>query len=342
MIFLGDIACPNEKVNDFISSVEQCRCLDDEVVMLNLEATFVTDVQNIKDECLFNSKSVLDGFKNTKKIIVSLANNHMYDYPERIQPTVEYLESKGVGVFGLCKEDGDSFEPYVYNGNDGKVYALFGHCWRLYTNTNTNNINKIRVVDHSYEEFVKRVSIYCKANPDQLVYCYMHWNYDLEKLPFPMHIQIAHDLIDGGVSGVIGSHSHRPHGAEIYKGKPIVYGLGNFYIPSGIYFDGKLSYPECSKDTYGLIVKDDITEVQWFRTDDGKAITETLKESINGEKIMEFSPFALMQYKEYVSYFKKNRVKKLLVPVFDEYKGKIFNIKEIFAITRVKILRKLL
>lgn len=39
---------------------------------------------------------------------------------------------------------------------------------------------------------------------------------------------LGHSLIDAGADVISGTHSHRPHGVEIYKGKPILYSLGNF------------------------------------------------------------------------------------------------------------------
>lgn len=345
MIFLGDIACPDSKVIEFNKCIEGLEVFSNEIVVLNLEATFADEKQDFDNECLFNSKRVLDGFIRAKKVVVSLANNHMYDFPERIKPTIEYLKKNNIGVFGICEEDGDTFNPYVYKDSTGDTYAFFGHCWRLYTETNKNHVNDLRVVDHKYKVFIERVSQYVKQYPEQKVYCFMHWNYDLEKLPFPLHIKVARMLIDNGVYGVVGSHSHRPQGAEIYKEKPIVYGLGNFYLPSGVFFNGKLSYPDYSKDTYALSIKDTNYSIIWFRTDDARLdnfIMHNGTETFQDSRISEISIFRNLSDQEYYKYFCKNRVKKLLVPVFlniDEY---IEQLKEVFAILRVKILRKIL
>lgn len=345
MIFLGDVACPESMVVKFNKAIEDLDVFKNEIVVLNLEATFAEEGQSFDNKCLFNSKRVLDGFSYAEKVIVSLANNHMYDYPERIKSTIETLHSNNIGVFGICEEDGDSFKPYVYESLNGSIYAFFGHCWRLYTETNKNSINRIRVVDHSYKVFVERVNQYIKQFPEQQVYCFMHWNYDLEKYPFPLHIKVARKLINNGVCGVIGSHSHRPQGAEIYKGKPIVYGLGNFYLPSGIFFDGKLSYPEYSKDTYALAIENNDYNILWFRTDDSNLEQEVYpngSETFDGARISELSKFRNLSDVAYYKFFRKNRVKKLFVPIFFNIDGLVENLKEAFAILRVKILRKIL
>ena len=192
----------------------------------------------------------MSAFAQCEKVIVSLANNHMYDYPDEIEYTKSLLEENNIGYFGLL-ENGRII-PYEYENSDGIKYAFFGHCWRLYTRTNRNTVNEVRVVDCDYPLFVEAVSEYIKVHSDVEVYCFMHWNYDLEILPFPMHRKIARELVDVGVKGVIGNHSHVSQGMEVYKGRPIAYCLGNFYFPSGYYFEGKLNFPSESKITYGV------------------------------------------------------------------------------------------
>jgi len=341
MIFIGDIACPEEKVKSFCSNINSISAFEGEIVVLNFEANILKDGDTRKPLTLWNSSAVSDAFSKASKVIVSLANNHAYDYPEHIKRTERILREKGVGVFGLVKDNGN-IEPFEYKDGNGE-YAFFGHCWRLYTKTNPNKINDVRIVDCPYNEFIDVVDGYCKKHPRTKVFCMMHWNYDLEHLPFPMHRRIARRLIDAGVEAVIGSHSHRPQGAELYKGKAIAYGLGNFYLPSGIYFDGKLSYPECSHKTYGVkINKYEGSRILWFDTDTlDAALTEKGEESIDGgERIRMLSPFIDMEIDDYKHYFRKNRLKKILVPVFDELEGT--EKKERWAIMRVRLLRSLL
>lgn len=340
MIFLGDIACPYERVSDFIDAVSQIDAFKDELIVLNLEANILNDGEKQKPLTLYNASTVLDAFKKSKGVLVSLANNHAYDYPDKIQRTIDILQSGGVKCFGVST--GEKYDPLEVE-MDGVRMAFFGHCWRLYTRTNPNKENNLRVYDSYYDDFVRKVENYLKNHTETKVYCFMHWNYDGEKLVMPMHIKLSHDLIDAGVEAVIGSHSHRPQGAELYKGKPIVYGLGNFYLPSGIYFDGKLSYPDYSKTTYALRIKDEECELIWFKTDSGNQPIEQMAiDCFDSQKIKELSPFRDMSEEEYIRYFKKHRSKSLFVPVFDDYKGRRYRAKERIAIARVKVIKIIL
>ena len=341
MIFLGDIACPEEKIQSFVDCVNRINVFDNEIVIFNLEANILEPQEIERTLTLFNSPQIVQAFSKARKVIVSLANNHMYDYPALIQRTKHYLEQNNIGVFGICENDG-LILPYEYEDR-GRHYAFFGHCWRLYTRTNSNQENNTCVVDKPYDEFIEVVKNYILLKPLTKVYCFMHWNYDLEKWIMPMHRNISRDLIDLGVAGVVGCHSHCPQGAEFYKGKPIAYGLGNFYLPSNCYFNGKLVFPSFSKETYALKVNDDENRILWFNTDKNDEIVSFVQEeSMRGPKISELSLFKTMSTEQYISFFKKHRSKKFLVPEYVEYSGVKYQIQERWAIFRVRVLRFIL
>lgn len=340
MIFLGDLVCPDEKIDNLIDCIASQSVFDNEIVVVNLEAIILDKDENKKPSTLWNSERIVSVFPKAKKVIVSLANNHMNDYPANILNTKCILEQNGIGVFGLEEPDGRII-PFEYKDENGITHAFFGHCWNLYTKTNTNTENSIHVVDCDYDRFVKIVEAYSIKNPHNRIYCFMHWNYDMEKLPFPMHRKLAMRLIDVGVEAVIGSHSHRPQGVEFYKGKIIAYCLGNFYLPSNYYFGGHLTYPDCSHETYGVIIGPETPKLVWFDTDKQNVPIEAKStESVdNGEKILSISRFRNMGHKTYKHVFKKNREKSFLVPVFEYYSGFRYNFFLNIAIFRVKLIR---
>lgn len=99
MIFLGDIACPYERVSDFIDTVSKIDAFKDELVILNLEANILNDDEKHKPLTLYNASTVLDAFRKSKGVLVSLANNHTYDYPDKIQRTIDILAIGGGKMF---------------------------------------------------------------------------------------------------------------------------------------------------------------------------------------------------------------------------------------------------
>ena len=129
----------------------------------------------------------------------------------------------------------------------------------------------------------------------------------------------------------------------MYNGHVIVYGLGNFYIPSGYFFDGKLSYPEQSKKMMVLELSEDSNEVlcHWFLTDEQESLRLIKTEKfVDGDIITQYSPYRKMNDREYLKFFKKNRIKRRLVPVFTNFKGFRIQLKNLWQSIELRLLRK--
>ena len=58
----------------------------------------------------------------------------------------------------------------------------------------------------------------------------MHWGFEYSDRSVGTQQDVAHKLIDEGVDLIVGHHPHVIQELEIYKGKPIVYSLGNFIL----------------------------------------------------------------------------------------------------------------
>ena len=63
---------------------------------------------------------------------------------------------------------------------------------------------------------------------------YVHWGIEKSTTPESYQRTLGQQYIDAGADLVIGSHPHVLQGIEYYKGKPIVYSLGNFIFGSSI------------------------------------------------------------------------------------------------------------
>jgi poly-gamma-glutamate capsule biosynthesis protein CapA/YwtB (metallophosphatase superfamily) len=55
-----------------------------------------------------------------------------------------------------------------------------------------------------------------------------HWGAEYVATPEPAQVGFAHAAIDAGADLLVGGHAHVPKGIEIYQGRPIFYGTGNF------------------------------------------------------------------------------------------------------------------
>jgi poly-gamma-glutamate capsule biosynthesis protein CapA/YwtB (metallophosphatase superfamily) len=55
-----------------------------------------------------------------------------------------------------------------------------------------------------------------------------HWGKEYIATPEPWQVEFAHAAVDAGADIFVGGHAHWPKGIEVYEGKPIFYGVGNF------------------------------------------------------------------------------------------------------------------
>jgi poly-gamma-glutamate synthesis protein (capsule biosynthesis protein) len=56
----------------------------------------------------------------------------------------------------------------------------------------------------------------------------MHWGREWLRDADGDQVALGHALVDAGADAVLGHHSHCIQPVEVYKGKPIVYSMGNF------------------------------------------------------------------------------------------------------------------
>ncbi|MBA4110254.1 MAG: poly-gamma-glutamate biosynthesis protein [Leptothrix sp. (in: Bacteria)] len=61
-----------------------------------------------------------------------------------------------------------------------------------------------------------------------IVIPFMHWGEEHQPRANDRQRELARKMIDAGADAVVGTHPHVVQDAELYRGKPIVYSLGNF------------------------------------------------------------------------------------------------------------------
>lgn len=341
MLFLGDMSIPDPECGQrLISDMKSSGLFRNQTVIVNLEG--VLQRENPKETFwkVYNDRSAVMLKDVCGQIIFGLANNHTYDYPEQIQPMLSTLEDEGIKYFGLTGENGGIL-PLEFE-EDGVEYAVLGHCWEVYTKTNKNTKTEDRVVDCTYQDFYKSVVMYMNSHPEKKVICFFHWNFDMEEYPFPAYKKLAHDLIDYGVEAVIGNHAHCKQEVEQYHGKVIAYGLGNFYMPDGYFFNGTLSYPQNSHKNVGIEISagGGIT-LHEFESDtpDGAAF-KLIKTTVVDRKNEMSHPESKFDEHAYEEFFRKNRIKRKLTPVFYSYDDGVGNrLKTAFCIWKINMIR---
>jgi poly-gamma-glutamate synthesis protein (capsule biosynthesis protein) len=306
MIFCGDIALP---FLDGVKVVGIPDVLRKKAWIGNLEGSLCSAQES---QGALEKREVFNDLKAIRNLCQELnfsgfgiANNHLQDVAP-VATTLRNLRLLGKLCFGAGVDKESAKEPLV-----AEEYAIAAFGWEA--------INCIPATEQSEgvnaytkHHVLTQVKTLLNDYPDKKVVCFMHWNYELELYPQPLDRQLAHQLIDMGVEAVIGCHAHRVQPIEMYKGHHIVYGLGNFAFRQYIYMDGKLKFPEFSKDEIAFEIDDSGScVVHRFRYD---SVLHTVT-YVSSEPVQE-APFAGMTDKEYIQFFKRSRIQKKLLPVF--------------------------
>ena len=138
---------------------------------------------------------------------VNTANNHSHDYGEQsFNDTLAALDDAGIVHFGY-DETAVMDVKGIKVGLVG-IYELYDHLER----------------EQQLKDNIAKV----KADGAQLIVVIFHWGNETETIPDSNQTTLGRIAIDEGADLVCGHHPHVLQGIETYKGRNIVYSLGNF------------------------------------------------------------------------------------------------------------------
>lgn len=187
----------------------------DDLTIANFEGTLTDSEEREDKQFAFKAPAEFAGILSSGSIeTVNTANNHSHDYGEQsFTDTMAALDTEGIVHFGYD-------ETAVVDVKGIKVglvgiYELNDHLER--TQQLKTNIAKV------------------KEDGAQLIIVIFHWGNEKEDVPDTNQMTLGRLAIDEGAHLVCGHHPHVLQGIEEYKGKNIVYSLGNFCFGGNSY-----------------------------------------------------------------------------------------------------------
>ena len=172
--------------------------------------------------------------------IVSLANNHVYDYGEEaLLDTVDLLEKAGIPYVGGGRNIGEAKRPiyFIINGiKIGFVGASNGERIRYTPQATEESAGILRAYDTTeYNQVIQTASMEC----DYLI-AYIHWGTEDSNYLNADQQRWGREFLASGADIVIGGHPHVLQGIEYVDGKPIIYSLGDFWFNNETKYTGVL------------------------------------------------------------------------------------------------------
>ena len=252
IIIAGDF-CPRERVPKLIED-EKFEYVCGEVYnelkkgvdysIVNLECPIVEHDASPIDKCgpnLSCNKKSIKALKWAGFNCVTLANNHFLDFGEvGANDTIETCKACNIDYVGggMNLEEASKI---LYKEIEGQKLAIINCCEHEFSiaTESTAGSNPLNVVKQYYAIQEARESA------DKVIVI-IHGGVELFWLPSQRMIETYRFFIDAGADAIINHHQHCYSGYEVYKGKPIFYGLGNFC------FDGN---SEDYRWTSGYMVK---------------------------------------------------------------------------------------
>jgi len=194
--------------------------------IVNLEAPVInaepTPIKKSGPNLYCSSKS-LDAVKYAGFDCMTLANNHFYDQGEQgVNDTIAECEKKSIEYVGGGRNLSDAAKT-LFKSINGETIAIINCCEKEFS---------IASNDHGGSNPMEPVRIFyaikeAKSHSDYVLVI-THGGIEHYQYPYPQMQELYRFFIDAGADAVVNHHQHCPSGYEVYNGKPIFYGLGNF------------------------------------------------------------------------------------------------------------------
>jgi poly-gamma-glutamate synthesis protein (capsule biosynthesis protein) len=192
------------------------------------------------------SKNVCDLLKYSGFNLVTLANNHFLDYGESAAiTTMDVLKKSGLDCVGGGTNLEDASKIFYFK-KDKETLAIINCCENEFSIATESTVgsNPLNPVAQWY-------NIQEASQKADYVLVIVHGGHELYQYPSPRMQKLYRFFIDAGADVVVNHHQHCYSGYEVYRGKPIFYGLGNFCFPnykkrSNLWNEGcmvKISFP---------------------------------------------------------------------------------------------------
>ena len=187
----------------------------DDLTIANFEGTLTDSEEREEKQFAFKAPAEFSSILSDGAVeAVTLANNHSHDYGEQgFADTLAALDQEGITHFGY-DETAVIKVKGIKVGLVG-IYELKDHLER--TEQLKQNIAKV------------------KEQGAVITIVIFHWGNEKEEIPDSNQTTLGRLAIDEGADLVCGHHPHVLQGIETYKGKNIVYSLGNFCFGGNSY-----------------------------------------------------------------------------------------------------------
>lgn len=155
--------------------------------------------------------------------LAAMANNHIMDYGSQgVSETIRLCEANNIAIVGVGKSATEAAKPHILNTKGRRIAFLnFADDEFISSPDGKFICNPLDSVKAFYD-------IKSAKEGNDYVVVIVHGGNEFYEFPSPRTKKLYRFMIDLGADVVVSHHTHALSGFEIYKSKPVFYGLGNF------------------------------------------------------------------------------------------------------------------
>ncbi len=229
----GDV-CPKDRLKNLIAEKKYNTIFglvkplleDSDVSIANFECALTDGQDKPIVKCgpnLSCDENLVDALKWAGFDIFALANNHFADYgASSIQKSIITITSRNCQFVGAGLNIEEAQKSLVINVK-GKKMGIINCCEHEFSIATDNKAGCNPLDPINQCEEIEKLQSYV-----DYVLVIVHGGTEFCPLPSPRMKKLYRFFIDHGADAVVNHHQHCYSGYEIYKGKIIVYGTGNF------------------------------------------------------------------------------------------------------------------
>lgn len=266
-----------------------CKATDYSIV--NFESPITSNSKKLLKDgpTLKNPVESLSVLRDLGFNVVTLANNHLKDYGcQGVLDTLHSCRENGLFTVGAGENQLEARKPLVLK-KDGLSVGILNVCEHESSIATDSSAGaaplELGNLFYDLKELRKEVD---------KVMVIIHGGCEHYQLPTPRMKRDYHLIVDFGADIIVNHHQHCYSGYEIYNGKPIFYGLGNFFFDNprkrhDKWNEGLLLKLDVSKDDihyelipYNQCDNDPVIKIREY--DDVKAEIEELSSIIADDK----------------------------------------------------------
>lgn len=182
---------------------------DDDLTLINLECVLSDSNDRVEKKFNLKGKPKYTKVMTSSSVeAVSLGNNHSSDYgPQSLKDTRKNLDKAGI-LYGYNKHTA------IYTTDQGVKVGM----------VSANLLYQTK----AYEDYIRKGIKKLRRKGADIIVASCHWGIERDFFPTDYQQKTAHKIVKWGADLVLGCHPHVLQGIEYYKGKLILYSMGNF------------------------------------------------------------------------------------------------------------------